>query len=186
MTKTTEATPEALATELESLRAHNSELLADLRKAKDSAKDAQAALQAAETARDEAHDRYQRAALRVPVESLTDHETLDGPFFRDLFARHYQFALDDNDAVVIRDLDGNPAMVPAKEGKPERAAAFTRDDIVALCDASPTKDMFDRVLVGSRASGGGAQGFGMRGSPSMKETSPSKPAPKPSPDFGLR
>lgn len=158
MTKPTEATPEALASELESLRAHNAELLADLRKAKDSAKDAQAALQAAETARDEAHDRYQRAALRVPVERLTDSETLDGPFFRDLFARHYTFALDADDRVVIHDLDGNPATVPDKEGKTERPAAFTRDDIVALCAKTPATAMFDRVLIGSRASGGGASG----------------------------
>lgn len=185
MTKPTEATPEALASELESLRSHNAALLADLRKAKDSAKDAQAALQAAETARDEAHDRYQRAALRVPVERMTDTETLDGPFFRDLFARHYEFALDDNDAVVIRDLDGNPAMVPAKEGKPERAAAFTRDDIVALCNASPSSSMFDRVLIGSRATGGGASSQ-YRGSTATQTQTQPTPAKAPSSEFGLR
>lgn len=188
MTNTNETTPDTTAAELDALRTHNAELLADLRKAKEAAKDAQAALQAAEAARDDVHARYHRVALREPVERLTDYETVEGggAFFRELFAKHYQFALDADDRVVIHDLDGNPATVPDKDGKTDRPAAFTRDDIVALCAKTPATAMFDRVLIGSRASGGGAGGA--RGSAGTSSRPPSKPAStsQQSPDFGLR
>ena len=187
MTEITDNTTNTTAAaELEALRAHNAELLADLRKAKEAAKDAQAALLDAETARDTAHERYLQAALRGPVERLTDYETKDGPFFRELFARSYKFALDDDGGIVIRDLEGKPATIAGKDGKPEREAAFTRDDIMALCAKTPHSDMFDHIIIGSRASGGGAMG-GLRPAGHTTPTA-SKPASdaKPANEFGLR
>ena len=96
-----------------------------------------------------------------------------------MLKREYTFTLDEGN-VVIRDTAGNPVTVPDDKGKP-REATFTEADIKALCEASPSKPMYDRLICGTRASGSGAAGPG-RGAP----TQPDKPAPKPAPvHFGL-
>lgn len=96
-----------------------------------------------------------------------------------MLKREYVFSLDDG-AVVIRDAEGNPVTVPDDKGKP-REATFTEADIKALCDASPSKSMYDRIIAGSRATGSGAGG-GHGSVPTRTE----KPAPKPAPaHFGL-
>jgi hypothetical protein len=119
--------------------------------------------------------------LDQPVAQMLERVALDGAadLLGTMLKREYTFTLGD-DGVVIRDAAGNPVTVPDDKGKP-REATFTEADIKALCDASPSKPMFDRLVSGSRASGSGASGAGA-GIP----TQPDKPAPKPAPvHFGL-
>ena len=177
----TDETPD----ELSRLRAHNADLLADLREAKAAAREAQAAQAQAEAARDEALQRYKHAALDVPVRNLIDHETFEGKgeLFRELFSRSYTFALDDDARVVIHDRDGNPVEIKGNEGEAPRHAEFNRDDIMALIKTTDHADVLGSIYRGSRASGGGAGG-GIRGG-GVPAMSTSQRKEQEAPRFGL-
>jgi hypothetical protein len=112
---------------------------------------------------------------------MLERVAMDGAadLLKTMLAREFAFTLD-GDAVAIRSAAGEPVTLSGEDGKP-RAATFTEADIKALCDASPSKLMYDRLIVGSRATGSGA-GAGQGGMP----TNIDKPAPKPAPvHFGL-
>lgn len=110
---------------------------------------------------------------------MLERVSLAPELFKAQWGKEFAFAMDGS-SVVIRDLDGNPAMLTDATGT-AREAQFTEADIKALTDQSPHKAIFDRVVIGTRASGGGASGPG-RGA----TTQPDKPAPKPAPvHFGL-
>lgn len=101
-----------------------------------------------------------------------------GALLKRQFNDEFAFKLEDG-AVVIRSMEGNPVIL-IEEGK-TRPAKFTEADIKTLCDQSEYKSLYDHLVCGSRASGGGALGPG-RAVP----TQPDKPAPKPAPvHFGL-
>lgn len=202
---TPEATIEALQAELERLRTKNVELLAELKTAKATATDAQAALDALQGERDAALADVRALRLDGPVGRALADVSVDAELFGQMFGRHYKFALDDNGAIVILDKDGNPAIAKepdvvtyAKDhrGRPtrseasrtpgkERPARFP-DDVALLAQGTPDAEKFEHLFVRSRASGGGAPG-----SPAPLSTMPppsDKPAPAapPQPQFGIR
>lgn len=113
------------------------------------------------------------------MRQMLERVALDPDLFALKWAGEYQFA-QGADGIEIHDTEGNPAMVMGDDDKP-REATFTEADIKALCQASPHKDSYNRILVGTRASGGGASGPGCGGA-----TKPDKPAAKVAPlHFGL-
>lgn len=200
-TNTPEATPEALQTEIQALRAKNVQLLAELKAVKAAATDATAALEAMQGERDAAVADVRALRLDAPVAALVADVAVDGELFRTLFDKHYRFDLDDNGAVVILDSEGKPAMVTEpgsittggnhRSKRPEdvrtpgktRPAAFTADDVRLLCDATPDKARFDRVLIGSLASDGGNASPGHPGPAAAK---PAQATAATSQPFGLR
>lgn len=172
-----------LTKELESLRAHNAELLADLKKAKAKAKELGEQLEAVTAERDQAHAAVQATKLDQPVAELLARVSLAPEAFGTMFRQDgYTFALD-GDQVVIRDKYGNVPTLKDDKGKP-RPAQFTADDVAALAEASPRRSEYMHVLKAhSQASGGGATGSrGGLPAPQQKAAEP-KPAPV---SFGLR
>src|SRR5690625_3533769 len=121
-----------------------------------------------------------KLTLDQPIQQMLERVALDPALFGLKFQQEYQF-VQGADGIEIHDAEGNVPIVTGEDGKP-REAAFTEADIKALCSASPAKESYDMLLVGSRASGGGAIG-----AKSARVTVPGdKPAPRPAPvHFGL-
>ncbi|QIB66972.1 hypothetical protein [Kineobactrum salinum] len=171
----TEKTPEQQ--EIETLREHNADLLADLKKVRKKLAEAVEHSEALSTERDTAQGDLRRLMLEKPVNAMLDRVAVLPKHFRTEFeSRGYRFELD-NENVVIRDTEGNPAMID------DREATFTEADIkdLVLEGWKPEKERSDHVenfaklVIGSRASGGVGTGTGH--------------APKPAPErlpTGLR
>lgn len=168
--------------EIEALRAHNAELLADLRKAKAKAKELGEQLESLTLERDEARATVQAVKLDSPVSNMAERVSLAPELFLTQWAKEYAFVLD-GDAIVIRDKEGKPATLKDEKGK-QRDATFTEADIRALCEASPHKAAFDAVVIASRATGGGSSGAGQPTRPAAP-TQPQQPA-QAAHGYGLR
>lgn len=180
--------------ELETLRAHSAELLADLRKAKATIKELTEQLEATTSERDAAKQAWRDLTLERPVQAMLEQVAILPDYFMAEFnARGYRFELDDDSEVIIVDGDGNPAQVGESrrvsgELKPEitmRPATFTEADIRKLAledwlpeeERSPHVERFTKLMLGSRASGGGAGGArGTRQAPQIpaNEAKPAK------------
>lgn len=172
---------DVLEQEIERLRAHNAELLADLKTAKREAKDLAGQLEAVTAERDAARADYQGIALDAPVKQMAERLAVLPDHFLAEFGKRYTFARDES-GIVVRDLEGNPATIKDDKGKP-RPALFTEADIRTLCSESDAVQVFNHLLIGSMASGGGA--IGSRWSPPTRDDK--KPAEQPpAPAFGFR
>lgn len=154
--------------EIETLREHNSELLADLKKARKKANELTEQVTALEGERDTAKADLQKVTLGKPVNAMLERlALLPEHFQREFNERGYTFDLD-GEEVVIRDAEGNPAMLGEKTGDEltMREAKFTEADIKHLvteewlpeADRSPHVANFNKLIIASRASGGGASG----------------------------
>lgn len=172
---------EALEKEIESLRAHNAELLADLKKAKAAAKDAQSQVEVLTGERDEMAARVQALALDGPVSQMLERVAISPKAFALQWGQEFDFTLD-GDKVAIRDKEGNPAMVKEEGGK-LRPAEFTEDDIRKLSDQSPNRDVYNHFVIASCASGSGAQGSKFAGAAKQPEKAAQAPD---APVFGFR
>ena len=180
------------AAELERLRAHNTQLLSELKTTKTKATDLQTQLSAVNGERDAALTEVRSLRLDIPVREMLEGIALPGTasvLAQLITARGYSFDLD-GEQITIKDASGNPATVTdpptsktAPASKP-RAAKFDADDLKLLMmeDGLPQADRhelvktFSQFIVGSRARGGGSQG-GAGGAPIPSE----KPAPAPTP-----
>lgn len=174
--------------EIESLRSHNAELLADLKKARTKLKETIEQLEALTTERDAAKSELLDLRLHRPVEALLDRLSPLPEFFKQAFeARGYRFALDDDGKVVVRDAEGQPVKILDK-GEPKEVQ-FDEKDISYLVletgipesERSASVANFEKLLRGSQATGGGAPG-GTR----MAATKREQPAEKPTLQAGLR
>lgn len=194
----TPSSPADLA-ELDRLRGHNAELLAELKTAKAKVTALQAQVTSATEERDAARAEVRAVRLDAPVRDLVGRVALPGTadlLLRMLGERGITFDLD-GDQVVIRDAAGNPATVidprtsqTAPASKP-RPAKFDERDLTLLMTEEGLPEgerhalsaTFPRFIVGTKASGGGAQG----GSGPSAPKPPAAPAPKPSAPkaFGL-
>lgn len=167
--------------EIEALRAHNAELLGDLKRFKAQTKELATQVEALTGERDNANAAVQAVRLDSPVANMLERVSLAPELFAHQFAKEYTFTLTD-DGIAIHDLEGNPAQLTDDKGK-ARPAQFTEDDIRKLTDASPHKAAFAPITIVCRASGGGAPGS--RGGFHSATAKPGKPSPSPSP-YGLR
>lgn len=130
----------------------------------------------------------QRLQLDGPVEALVAEISTDPKLFNALWSEGHKFALDEEGRPSVQTAQGAPVMVKDKDGN-DTLLAFDPAAITAyLCpsnpkDRGPETERWAHVLVGSRATGGGATG-GRRG------TTVERPAPTSQPQksmqFGLR
>ncbi|WP_323847020.1 hypothetical protein [Microbulbifer magnicolonia] len=167
-----EKTPEQQ--EIESLRTHNAELLADLKKVRKKVTELTEQVEALSGERDSASAELQKIQLDGPVAAMLERVSMLPEYFLNEFkARGYQFQLEDGE-VVIRDSEGAPAMVGETAGGDVtmREAKFTEADVRDLVledwlpkeKKSPHVARFESLVIGSRASGGGAGGSSSGGS----------------------
>lgn len=182
MTDTIESQLAEAQAEATRLREHNATLLSEKKQlAKDYAK-----LQETHAVATAALHRLQ---LDGPVEALVDEISTDAKLFNALWSEGHKFALDEQGRPCVQTAEGKPVMVKDKDGN-ETPLAFEASAIAAyLCPTNPKErgpetERWARVLVGSRASGGGATGGSTRGG--VTERAAPTPQPQPSMQFGLR
>ncbi|WP_312379036.1 hypothetical protein [Pseudomonas oryzihabitans] len=170
---------DALHGEIERLREKNAELLNEVKRYKTRATEAEGAL---DTARNE----LTTIKLHQPVEDMLRDMFVVSPRLARLeLEEHYQFALGEDGKVQVTDKQGQPlSLLPdatSDDPNPKaRPAAFNAED---MRQAFVQAGKFDKILVGSRATGGGASGAN-RSSGAPAKTN--EPAQNPAPAFGLR
>lgn len=132
----------------------------------------------------------QRLQLDNPTDELIAEISTDPKLFRALFGEKYQFALDEEGRPAVRTLEGQPVMVRDADGKQVPLAFDARAVSDFLCPRSkrpePGSDAerWARILIGSRASGGGATG--MTTGADGRQVPPAEPNEKKRTEFGLR
>lgn len=151
--------------EIETLREHNAELLADLKKARRKITELSEQAETLSTERDGAKDELVSITLQKPVEAMLERVSVLPEHFQTEFkAKGYSFELEDG-KVVIKTSDGSRAML-IDGYKKSREAQFTEDDLKCLVleewlpvsERSPHAENFTKLVVGSWATGGGARG----------------------------
>lgn len=181
MTDTIETQLAEAQAEATRLREHNATLLSEKKKlAKDYAQ-----LQETHAV---ATGALQRLQLDGPVEAMVEEIATDPKLFNALWSEGHKFALDEQGRPCVQTTEGKPVMVKDKDGN-EIPLAFDAAAIAAyLCptnpkDHGPETERWARVLIGSRATGGGAMGGRTGGA---VERSVQAPQAQPAMQFGLR
>lgn len=182
MTDTIESQLAEAQAEATRLREHNAKLLSEKKQlAKDHAKLQETHAVATAT--------LQHLQLDGPVEALVAEISGDPKLFNALWSEGHKFALDEQGRPCVQTLEGKPVMVTDVHGN-EAALAFDGSAIVDyLCPSDakargPEAERWGKVLVGSRASGGGATGG--RGGGRGHEGAAPTPQPQQAVQFGLR
>lgn len=186
----TDKTPEQI--EIETLRAHNAELLADLKAAKASGKTLAAQVESLTAERDQAAAQVQALTIGQPVQAMAERiATLPDLFIAEFERRGWHFEHTDA-GLVIRDAEGNPAMLQDSEKDEPREARFTEADVRALCleewkpasDRHPSRQRFAHLIKADDIRGCGA----MQSQGSRFNQLPATPATQaePAPQYGLR
>ncbi|CEG53044.1 hypothetical protein LGR51_01035 [Pseudomonas sp. NP21570] len=180
MTDNTQPNHEELTAELDRLRQKNAELLDELKRAKAKSNDSSGELE----------------TLRAEVRSLRLDKPLDA-MLADLFVvsprlaraeleEDFSFELDEAGDIVVLNKEGERVTVedPPEQGHirgKQRPIGFNRDDLRKVLAET---GKWDRILIGTRATGGGASAQPYRG-----QTTTAAPAGEPQPakaGFGLR
>lgn len=161
--------------EIERLRQKNAELLNESKKAKARTSELESALQAA-------NGKLMDLELNKPVEAMLKDLFIVSPrLARMELEEHYQFVLGEDGKIQMQDKQGKPVEVQLDNEETIRPAQFTPKDIESALVKS---GKFNSILIGSRASGGGASGV-KSGSGYTPKSAPAT-EPKPASPFGLR
>lgn len=158
-------TPEQI--EIDALRAHNAELLTDLKAAKRQAGELAAQVEALAGERDTAQASLQAATVGQPVQAMLERVATVPKLLKGLLDEHgYTFASEDG-RIVMRDRDGKvPQILSIAGGKTTaRDMAFTEDDLTRLlCEDWTTSDKrsaaandFAHVIKAPQVSGCGSR-----------------------------
>lgn len=180
-------------TELETLRAHNVDLLAELKTAKTDRARLTSELEARTGERDTAAAEVRRFKLGLPVRAMLEDVAVPGmeaTWHAEFNRAGYHFDLD-GDAPVVRDAEGNPPTVQGPKDEEPRPVQFTYDDLVLLVcgrgnvpmdKQTPAQRAFASLTLASKASGaGGHTTYG-----NVSSTPDPKPTPTPVHAFGLK
>ncbi len=123
--------------------------------------------------------------INVPLRKMADSIATIPELFQEQLLKHYKVELNDKDALELRNLDGKPVL-----DKDNKAVPFEADSLKKLLyDDQPADSYLRKVmgslLIGSRASGGGATGSGSRPGPQSPDKQ-KKPHAEPTLQLGLR
>lgn len=183
----TSQTPEQI--EIETLRAHNAELLADLKTAKGNAKKLAEQAETMTAERDAATAQVQALTIGQPVQAMAERiATLPDVFIAEVERRGLRFE-HTGTGLVIRDAEGAPVMLQDDAKGEPREAQFTEADLRALCleewkpasDRHASRERFAAIIKASPASGGGAIPSGR-----VSNTGATERHSEPAPQYGLR
>ena len=181
-----------LQAEIDSLRNHNAELLAELKAAKAAAKSLTTEVENLTIERDQAVTTLQDETVGRPARVLVERvATLPDHFETEFKARGYQF-VHTPQGIVIHDADGKVPQVQDHEGSTPRECTFTAADLSCLvlerwkpeAERHPSAKAFGHLVRAPDISGGGARDSGPgRVAPAANPS----PAPAAAPaSFGLR
>lgn len=184
-------TPEQI--ELDTLRKHNTELLADLHSVKTDRARLTSELDAMTGERNTAMTEVNRFKLGLPVAAMLEDVAIPGmldTWHAEFNRAGYSFALD-GDAVVVRDTEGNTPMVKGPKDEEPRPVRFDFNDLdllvcgpagVPMKDRTPSQQAFMHLTLASKASGaGGGPSYGTGTHTQTPEPKPTAPSPQ----FGL-
>ncbi|MEW9570854.1 hypothetical protein ABQJ54_03765 [Rhodanobacter sp. Si-c] len=157
---TDQKTPEQI--EIDTLRAHNAELLADLKAAKANAKASAEQVTALTGERDAALAQVRAVTIGQPVQAMAERiSNLPDVFIAEIERNGWRFE-HDGAGIVLRDADGKPVML--RDGATEREAKFTEADLRTAClqdwkaasERTDSASRFAHLILMPYASGGGA------------------------------
>jgi hypothetical protein len=174
--------------ELDRLRDHNAELLADLKKAKAKLAESETALAEKETAIVKAQADLRAIRIDGPVNDAVAKVSVVLPrIFRAEFERYYRFELGEDGKIAIQTLDGKEAKIkiPGKE-REFRKAELTEADLYELCDMTGDDGTFDSILRANQKSGSGAPPPGAGGYSFSSNSEKPKPRKEDGLKFGLK
>jgi hypothetical protein len=187
-----EALNDRLQEEIESLRNHNTELLAELKAAKTTAKQLTTQVETLTGERDQAVTTLQEETVSRPARALIERMSNLPEYFEAEFKkRGYQF-VHTAQGIVIHDAEGNVPLLQDHEGTAPRPCNFTAADLSTLvmerwkpaAERHPSADTFASMVRAPHISGGGARDSGPGGrGPSPAAPTPAAPSP---PALGLR
>lgn len=175
--------------ELDRLRAHNAQLLTELKEAKADAKRLSGELEAAQQARDTAQAQVQAVTIGAPLRAMLERISTAPDVLQIMLDKQgYQFALEDG-RLVMRDHEGNvPEILEgatnASKGT-RRPVRVTDEDLVhLLCEEwhpwdqrSEAARSFASVIKAPEVTGGGAKDRGPAGDlPAPKREAPAAAA----------
>lgn len=173
-------TPEEI--EIETLRNHNAELLADLKKSRKKVSELTADIESVTKERDQKEAELVEINLNQPVQHMLERiSTMPEYFLAEFNLKGYKFVRE-NGEIVVRDNDDRPIEFIDMHKK-KREVKFTEDDIKRLSleewlpksERSKHVPNFEKLVIYSRASGGGA----VASSSSGGSTEPKKTEEKP-------
>ncbi|MGH8433309.1 MAG: hypothetical protein ACRERX_02250 [Pseudomonas sp.] len=177
----TEPTFEELTAEVETLRTLREELHGNLTKARARIKE----LEAARTTDGEEVERIRAEVLELkltkPVAALLEDVLVQSKYSAMELAEHYKFELNEAGEIEMCDLEGKPVMTTEKVGDKQssRPVRFEEEDVRRHLIST---GKFDHIVIGSRASGGGASGSPYNPTPVARK----EPSKQPGTGFGLK
>lgn len=183
------AEPTSEQIEIDSLRNHNAELLAELKAAKAASKQLTTQVESLTSERDQALTTLREETVGRPVRALVSRvATLPDHFEVEFERRGYQFVPTDA-GIQIQDAEGNVPQVQDHEGSTPRDCTFTAADISSLvlerwkpeAERHPSAIAFSHMVIAPHVSGSGATPSGHASPASHQAPAPAAPAP-----FGIR
>jgi len=164
---------EALRQEVETLRRTNGELKTKSASRKARVTELEAAHADMQTKLDAANGAIHEFRIGAPLRAMANEISVCPDDFVEAFGASYRLELVNDELTVVSAADGKPVT------KDDQAVPFKRDALLALLtsDDHPRSGLFKRILIASRASGGGATGSGRSGGGSFQLGQSGAPRP---------
>lgn len=181
MTDTNKPAVEDQAAEIERMRAHSTELLAELKQARARIKELEQSAANDSEIVAAAKTELLNIKLNNPVEAILGSVLVGAKYSKQEIAEHYKFELNDAGEIEMRDLEGKPVMITERIGGKDtsRKLRFEEQDVWRFLTST---GKFDHIVRSSGASGSGA----LHSSTNYGPTKEPEKAPAAGTGFGLR
>ena len=153
----TDKIDQSLTEEIERLRQKNAELLGELKQARAQVKELETQAEQSITQAQTLKDELYKIKLHDPVLNLLDGILVSAKYSSKELGERYQFELNDQGVIEMRELDGAVVEITEKvDGREiKRPIRFDKTEIWRYLS---DQGEFDHIVRGSGASGGGAVG----------------------------